>query len=154
MIECKRKKGETTAEGERSFDMQRGLTFYISSLLPLYSIRRATSAPTMDDPIIITTSDKTPATMTVSRSALAVNSQVFADMLSVPRRRDDNSTPSIAVTETEAEFKQFLVMLVGSEASREEAMKGLSEQEWETIARLGDKYDSWVIRKLVEAKAW
>ncbi|GAA5973560.1 hypothetical protein JCM3765_006445, partial [Sporobolomyces pararoseus] len=96
-------------------------------------------------------SDDPPVLIKVSRAALVTQSKVFADMLSLPLE-SDSKDPSIPLEEQEADIKTFFLMLEARES--EENLAALTESQWRTIAALSDKYDSWSVRKAVEAKAW
>ncbi|BGO90551.1 hypothetical protein NBRC10512_005270 [Rhodotorula toruloides] len=103
--------------------------------------------------ITLYTSDSPAKHLTVSRAVLAAHSTVFRDLLSIPTSAPDVSDPahkdcSVAVAETEAEIKPFLSILTGE---FDEPLE-LSEEEWKDVARLADKYDSKVVRGLVENK--
>ncbi|GAA5986753.1 hypothetical protein JCM5350_000524 [Sporobolomyces pararoseus] len=103
------------------------------------------------DTITLSTSDDPPVLIKVPRSALVANSKVFADMLSLPVK-SDNQDESIPISENESEIKVFLSMLESNES--QENLAALTEAQWRMIAKLSDKYDSWSVRKAVEAKAW
>jgi hypothetical protein len=97
--------------------------------------------------ITLTTSDIPPISLTIRRSSLVANSTVFDDLLSLPTSTKDGSAKGpIAVTETEKELEQFLDVVGGKEDVE------LDEIGWESLARLGDKYDSSAVRREVKAR--
>jgi hypothetical protein len=107
---------------------------------------------TLGDAVItLSTSDDPPALVPVSRDALIAHSRVFADMLSLDLK-SDNSDKFIPVAEKEKELWPF-IGLIDSEQSQE-LTENMSEEEWETVGTLADKYDSQLVRTMVEAKAW
>ncbi|GAA5849108.1 hypothetical protein JCM5353_002540 [Sporobolomyces roseus] len=107
----------------------------------------------MDAQITLTTSDNPPVSLTISRSALVTHSKVFADMLSLNLKSEDDDK-SIPLAETKKEVTPLLLVVGDQEGQREEVLSTLSEEGWETLAKLADKYDCWAVRREVEAKAW
>ncbi|GAA5882130.1 hypothetical protein JCM16303_005617 [Sporobolomyces ruberrimus] len=103
--------------------------------------------------IDLKTSDDPPVVLSVSRSALIVQSRVFADMLSVGRDSDSDDN-TIPITETEAELGHFLLVVEGKYEEAKEALKVAKNAEWEKLAELGDKYDCLIVRQIVADKAW
>ncbi|BGP47103.1 hypothetical protein JCM10450v2_002955 [Rhodotorula kratochvilovae] len=99
----------------------------------------------MADTLTILTADDPPVSLTPSRIVLAANSKVFADMLSLPSS-GTNDQP-ITMAEKKADFEPFLRALAGEEVS-------LQPVQWETFARLGDKYDAFVVKHVVEKRIW
>ncbi|BGP38999.1 hypothetical protein JCM10449v2_002937 [Rhodotorula kratochvilovae] len=97
----------------------------------------------MADTLTILTADDPPVSLTPSRIVLAANSKVFADMLSLPSS-GTNDQP-ITMAEKKADFEPFLRALAGEEVS-------LQPVQWETFARLGDKYDAFVVKHVVEKR--
>jgi hypothetical protein len=101
----------------------------------------------MSDLITLTTSDTPPISLTIRRSSLVANSTVFDDLLSLPTSSEYGSAEaSLAVTETEKELKPFLNVIGGEEDIQ------LDEIGWESLAKLGDKYDSSAVRREVKAR--
>ncbi|KPV77373.1 uncharacterized protein RHOBADRAFT_41366 [Rhodotorula graminis WP1] len=99
----------------------------------------------MSDSLTLLTSDDPPVSLTASRTALAANSKVFADMLSVPA--GGKASEPVVVAEAQEALEPFLRLLEG------QAPK-LSSPQWEVLARLGDKYDSFVVQQAVDARGW
>ncbi|GAA5889876.1 hypothetical protein JCM8208_001155 [Rhodotorula glutinis] len=87
----------------------------------------------MSDSLTLLTSDDPPVSLTVSPTALAANSTVFADMLAVPV--GDKASEPVVVAETQAQIEPFLRLLEGQAPT-------LTSPQWEVLARLGDKYNS------------
>ncbi|GAA5974408.1 hypothetical protein JCM11641_005265 [Rhodosporidiobolus odoratus] len=104
----------------------------------------------MNDTITILTSDSPPVALTASRAVLSVNSKVFADMLSLPSSSSQDN--SVTVAETEQEMGVFLAVLAGEGGNKGGVLEKLDEIEWEKLAELGDKYDSQVIRQVIETR--
>lgn len=107
----------------------------------------------MDAQITLTTSDDPPVSLSISRSALVAHSKVFCDMLSLDLKSDDGDT-SIPLAETEMELKSFLLLVQGQESEVEKRLSGSNEKDWETFAKLSDKYDSATGRARVQIKIW
>ncbi|GJN89836.1 hypothetical protein Rhopal_002825-T1 [Rhodotorula paludigena] len=108
----------------------------------------------MSETLMIVTSDDPPVSLTAPRAILVANSKVFADLLSLPVSSStdaagsvDADTGSVTISETQKEIEPFLATLKGEKVS-------LGEVEWEDLARLSDKYDSFVVKRTVEAHAW
>ncbi|GAA5893007.1 uncharacterized protein JCM6883_007537 [Sporobolomyces salmoneus] len=99
---------------------------------------------TRHDRITLTTCDDPPAYLTVSRSALVVQSKVFGDMLSMDLQHENNDH-SIPLDDRKADLKMFVTLLEGKET--QESLNALKVTEWEAIARLADKYDCGIVRK-------
>jgi len=99
----------------------------------------------MSDTLTLLTADDPPVSLTASRTALAANSKVFADMLSVPV--GDKASEPVVVAETQEQIEPFLRLLEGQAPA-------LSSAQWEVLARLGDKYDSFVVQQAVDARGW
>ena len=121
--------------------------------LSLSSHTQLVTVDKMDAQITLTTSNNPPVSLTISRSALVTQSQVFADMLSLDLKSDDGNT-SIPLTEKASELSTLVTLLESTENVREEALKKLGSAGWISLAKMADKYDCWSIRKLVEAHAW
>ncbi|GAA5820985.1 hypothetical protein JCM11251_001909 [Rhodosporidiobolus azoricus] len=100
----------------------------------------------MASPIVLVTSDDPPDRITISRAALLTNSRVFADMLDMPGAVETE----IPLSETHAELADFLSVLEGGGLR---SLHDLDEKQWETLARLGDKFDSEVVKGFVTAQA-
>ncbi|GAA6037649.1 hypothetical protein JCM8097_006161 [Rhodosporidiobolus ruineniae] len=102
----------------------------------------------MTETITLLTSDTPPVALTVSRALLVSTSKVFADLLSLPVQDSvDGKNVEIDTHELEEDVRSFLGVLEGKNRSR-------SEEEWEAVARLADKYDSAVARMGVESRVW
>ncbi|GAA6001381.1 uncharacterized protein JCM10292_007042 [Rhodotorula paludigena] len=108
----------------------------------------------MSETLTIFTSDDPPVSLTAPRAILVAGSKVFADLLSLPVSSStdaagsvDAGNNSVTVSETQKEIEPFLATLKGEKVS-------LGEVEWEDLARLSDKYDSFVVKRTVEAHAW
>ncbi|GAA6052286.1 hypothetical protein JCM3770_007420 [Rhodotorula araucariae] len=99
----------------------------------------------MVDTLTILTTDDPPVSLIASRILLATTSKGFADMLSVPRATNDNEP--ITVAEKKVLFEPFLRVLECGEVE-------LDRVEWEALARVGDKYDSWAVKQAVEKRVW
>ncbi|GAA5841140.1 hypothetical protein JCM9279_000556 [Rhodotorula babjevae] len=99
----------------------------------------------MSDSLTLLTSDDPPVSLTASRTALAAHSKVFADMLSVPA--GDKASEPVVVAETQEQIEPFLRLLEGQAPA-------LSSPQWEVLARIGDKYDSFVVQQAVVARGW
>ncbi|BGP47104.1 hypothetical protein JCM10450v2_002956 [Rhodotorula kratochvilovae] len=99
----------------------------------------------MSDTLSILTADDPPVPLAAPRLVLAANSKVFAHMLSLPAT-GTNDQP-ITVAGTKADFEPFLRALEGEEVN-------LSSLQWETFAQLGDKYDAFVVKHMVEKRIW
>ena len=148
---------ETTRTVIRSlaFD-KRGPSLFsvpLSLLLLALTLSNRISMSSTADITILSTSDDPPVLIKVSRAALVANSKVFADMLSLPLRSDDNNT-TIPISETNKEIEPFVAWLQGDEEDAERLSSKLTEVEWESLATLADKYDSWIVRKVVKGKVW
>ncbi|GAA5821136.1 hypothetical protein JCM11251_001980 [Rhodosporidiobolus azoricus] len=99
------------------------------------------------DKVGILTCDLVP--LTTTRSALVAGSKVFADLLDLPTSISaEKKDEPLALAETEKEIKPFLRVIEGEENVK------LDESEWETLARLSDKYDSAVARWAVGKRIW
>ncbi|BGP12160.1 hypothetical protein JCM10213v2_000071 [Rhodosporidiobolus nylandii] len=61
---------------------------------------------------------------------------------------------SVNVAETEKEIKPFLAVIAGEGGKKGGELEKLDEEAWETLARLGDKYDCPAIVARVEARFW
>ncbi|GAA5848763.1 hypothetical protein JCM9279_002937 [Rhodotorula babjevae] len=108
----------------------------------------------MDDSITLRTSDDPPVELEVSRATLAVNSKVFADMLSSPQGASSTSQDSpINLAETQAELAPFL-RLLNFAHDRGDPLKELEDKDWPVVARLADKYDSAPVRAVAIGKCW
>ncbi|GAA5974809.1 hypothetical protein JCM5350_001306 [Sporobolomyces pararoseus] len=105
------------------------------------------------DSITLSTSDNPPILFKVSRAALVTHSKVFADMLSLPLESDDKDT-TIPISETAKEVELFVAWIRGDEEKAKQLSEKLKEEGWEALAKLGDKYDSWLVRSMIEKKAW
>lgn len=108
----------------------------------------------MSDTLTIVTSDNPPVSFPIPRAILVVGSRVFADLLSLPVSSSadaagsvDANKGSVTVSETQKQIEPFLATLRGEKVS-------LGEVEWEDLARLSDKYDSFVVKRTVAAYAW
>ncbi|GAA5974387.1 hypothetical protein JCM11641_005252 [Rhodosporidiobolus odoratus] len=60
---------------------------------------------------------------------------------------------SVTVEETEQEMEIFLAVLAGG-GKEDGLLRSLDEVGWERLAELGDKYDSHVVLRVAEARAW
>ena len=105
------------------------------------------------DTITLSTSNNPPVLFKVSRAALVTHSKVFADMLSLPLKSDDKDT-TIPISETAKEVELFVAWIRGDEEKAKKLSEKLKEESWEALAKLGDKYDSWLVRSMIEKKAW
>ncbi|GAA5848733.1 hypothetical protein JCM9279_002927 [Rhodotorula babjevae] len=101
----------------------------------------------MHDTITICTSDDPPVRLEASRTILAANSKVFADMLSVPTK--PGSSSSIDLAEKEVEIKPFLRILNMSH-DEGDPLNELEPEDWPVVAKLADKYDSAAARALAK----
>ncbi|GAA5901848.1 hypothetical protein JCM6882_008688 [Rhodosporidiobolus microsporus] len=111
------------------------------------SPRSPSLASTMSEQVTLLTANDPPVTLTASRPTLTVNSRVFAELLSLPSSAEQDPL-TVAAAETAEEFGPFLKVLEGAEKLE------FTQSEWETLARLGDKYDSFVVRHCVGEQAW
>ncbi|GAA5904593.1 hypothetical protein JCM6882_004916 [Rhodosporidiobolus microsporus] len=101
----------------------------------------------MSDHLTLLTSDTPPVALSASRVALVSTLRVFADLLSLPTSTSaDSESDSMTLAETEKELKPFLALLQGEEKLV------LDVVGWETLARMGDKYDSWAVRAVIKAR--
>ncbi|GAA5880767.1 hypothetical protein JCM16303_004347 [Sporobolomyces ruberrimus] len=107
----------------------------------------------MTDGIKLATSDDPPVILSVSRSALISHSRVFADMFAIGHSSKDDEEP-ISVSATEKELKVFVSIMEGEAEKTENALDAFSEEQWENLAALGDKYDCFSVRKVIESKVW
>ncbi|GAA5864070.1 hypothetical protein JCM8547_005125 [Rhodosporidiobolus lusitaniae] len=103
----------------------------------------------MSPTITLLTSDTPSVSVIVPRDVLVSNSKVFADLLSLPTSAQESSVDaSLSVSESQHELGHFLDLLEGKEGGER------LEEVWETLARLGDKYDSELVRKEIKARIW
>lgn len=114
------------------------------------TIRRAIMTVT----ITLITADDPPKLLIHSRAILAAHSTVFRDLFSLPisstvQAESTGAAPSNNIAESEAEIAPFLSILTG-ELGGEFV---LSDEQWFSVARLADKYDSLVARVFVENMA-
>ncbi|GAA5861792.1 hypothetical protein JCM8547_008554 [Rhodosporidiobolus lusitaniae] len=94
------------------------------------------------------TSDDPPVALTAKRVHLVAGSAVFADMLEVGTA-SSKSNSSVSLVETSAELAPFLALLAGVS----KAVDTLHDHKlWEKLAKLGDKYDSPVVRLVCELR--
>ncbi|GAA5974814.1 hypothetical protein JCM5350_001309 [Sporobolomyces pararoseus] len=100
--------------------------------------------------IKLSTSDDPPVVIEASRTALIAHSRVFADMLSLDLKF--NSNEPIPLDDKARDVNLFVKIIEGSEVDA--TLEKMGEQAWEAVAKMADKYDSWSVRKIVEAKAW
>ncbi|BGP12167.1 hypothetical protein JCM10213_004733 [Rhodosporidiobolus nylandii] len=105
----------------------------------------------MADCITIRTADDPPVSLVASRVHLVANSKVFADMVSVASSPNQDA---VNVAETEKEIQPFLAILAGEGRGKGGMLQKLDEEGWETLARLGDKYDSPIVLQAVEIRYW
>ena len=102
----------------------------------------------MTSTLTILTSDEPRALLTASRTVLSVGSKVFADMLSLPPPASGGSVTgaltlsdnSVTTAEKKDVVEPFLKVLEGKDVGE------LDDETWEELARVGDKYDSFVVR--------
>ncbi|BGP12151.1 hypothetical protein JCM10213_004716 [Rhodosporidiobolus nylandii] len=106
----------------------------------------------MSDTITLVTADKPPVSLVASRVHLVANSKVFADMVALPSSSSQDSAVNVA--ESEKEIKPFLAVLAGEGGKKGGELEKLDEIGWETLARLGDKYDSPAVLSRVETRFW
>ncbi|BGP00754.1 hypothetical protein NBRC10513v2_000877 [Rhodotorula toruloides] len=104
--------------------------------------------------ITLITADDPPKLLIHSRAILAAHSTVFRDLFSLPisstvQAESTGAAPSNNIAESEAEIAPFLSILTG-ELGGEFV---LSDEQWFSVARLADKYDSLVARVFVENMA-
>lgn len=107
----------------------------------------------MADQVRLSTSDNPPIVLSVPRHALVANSRVFADMLTLGRQSEEDDF-TIPLTETQAELEAFVFLLECKEEEAAKSIQSFSQDQWEKLAQLGDKYDCFVMRKVVERMAW
>ncbi|GAA5974792.1 hypothetical protein JCM5350_001295 [Sporobolomyces pararoseus] len=108
---------------------------------------------TADDKVTFRTSDDPPAEITASKIMLIANSTVFRDMFSLPN--STSGSESIDIAETEEDFQLFLDAMGNDETLVTGKLEGGSEihkARWMALARLADKYDSVIVRRLVREK--
>jgi len=74
-------------------------------------------------------------------------------MLCLDLESEDNDK-SIPLAETEKDLNSLLAVIGVQDGQREKVLSTLSEEGWEALAKLADKYDCWAVRREVEAKAW
>ncbi|GAA6014674.1 hypothetical protein JCM10207_006898 [Rhodosporidiobolus poonsookiae] len=101
----------------------------------------------MPDTVTFLSSGHTPVEFTISRTALA-NSKVLSDLAALPVSIHNTDKPQLE--EGPYELTPFFGLLQG-EAVREDEM---SEGEWTALARMSDKYDSEIVRSVVQRKGW
>ncbi|GAA5910777.1 hypothetical protein JCM6882_002075 [Rhodosporidiobolus microsporus] len=91
----------------------------------------------------------------IPRAALLANSLVFRHMLedAMPgTSSDDGGADTIPLAEKEAELELFFEVLQGQHVERD--LDKLTDEQWETLARVADKYDSPVARGVVQCQIW
>ncbi|GAA6014677.1 hypothetical protein JCM10207_006899 [Rhodosporidiobolus poonsookiae] len=114
----------------------------------------------MADEIAITTA--LGSIVVASRSLLASQCRVFADICGIPTPDDDNDAEEthrrfdMTISETESELRSFLAVISGDEMQRKTAVRGLeqSEQRWGALAAMADKYDCELARIVCQSKVW
>ncbi|GAA5822000.1 hypothetical protein JCM11251_004819 [Rhodosporidiobolus azoricus] len=102
------------------------------------------------------TADDPPTSLTFPCSALVANSRVFADLLCLPASASAGGFTSdepIELYEPADVIRAFFAFLSG-ESTEAAAVRALDEVGWEELARMGDKYDSHVVRLAVLARIW
>lgn len=107
----------------------------------------------MDDTVTLRTSDNPPVEIKASRAVLAVNSKVFADMLSVPQSTTTAKHGAIDVAEHKIEIMPFL-RLLNLAHEQGEALQELEDKDWPVVAKLADKYDSAPVRAFALGQCW
>ncbi|GAA5821938.1 hypothetical protein JCM11251_004788 [Rhodosporidiobolus azoricus] len=100
------------------------------------------------------TADLPPVAFAIPRSSLVANSRVFADLLSLPASASAGglSTDEPIELYDPADLVRVFFALLSGESM--EAVSGLNEVGWEELARMGDKYDSHVVKLAVVARIW
>ncbi|GAA5821998.1 hypothetical protein JCM11251_004818 [Rhodosporidiobolus azoricus] len=106
----------------------------------------------MSTTITLLTSDTPPVSIQASRIALQANSKVFADMLSLPSSPNEDN--SVTLSETESELKPFLEVIQGEGGKKGGELEKLDEEGWETLARLGDKFESPMVVHVICGRIW
>lgn len=86
-----------------------------------------------------------------SRTVLAANSKVFADILSLPTKA--GCSASIDVSETLSEFDPFLRLLSICHGHGD-PFERLRLEDWPVVALLADKYDSATVRGFALGMCW
>lgn len=125
------------------------LTFNLVELLQM-----SHSTNSQPEHIVLVTSDEPPFRHTIPRFVLSSFSNTFQDLLSLPLNPDTSSSNEIPITETEDQLNGFLRMLASCEKGEEADLSHLGFEHWKNLARLSDKYDSWIARMRVRLHIW
>ncbi|GAA5894892.1 hypothetical protein JCM6882_008234 [Rhodosporidiobolus microsporus] len=110
----------------------------------------------MSDSVNLVTSDEPPISLSVSSSLLTSTCRVFADILSLPSDGTPSSSntsdapPPLDLHEPAVIVQAFLDVLAGNRLHEEQ----LAEETMEGVARLSDKWDAPVVRRVLEGRIW
>ncbi|GAA5894896.1 hypothetical protein JCM6882_008235 [Rhodosporidiobolus microsporus] len=107
----------------------------------------------MSDALNLVTADDPPTTLIASASLLSATCRVFADILSLPTGSEpssdrSSSPPSIDLHEPAIVARAFLDVVQGKRLEDQT----VDEETWEGVARLADKFDSALVRRVLEGR--